>query len=181
MAEQVKLTKKTRKDVECPLFGAPKQINFNVLPTYKDIMRCYNFHRQFIMEANDNKFNPPANEIAGHVADDLDSVWNKASLPTVSKTRIIQMIIAYHGKCRNILKPFKQKQNDPSYKKKLLEFSIAAEILFDISTCKCANLDLCSCSKELKIPKNEHEFLVDQRTKRKMAIGPIDVEYSKKL
>ena len=46
---------------------------------------------------------------------------------------------------------------------------------------KCDLLLKCPCPKDRKIPKSEHAFIVDQRTERKMAIGSVDWESSKKM
>ena len=46
--------------------------------------------------------------------------------------------------------------------------------LFDICACKCKEEALCSCPKELKVPKDENACLVDQRLSRKMIIGSIE-------
>ena len=48
--------------------------------------------------------------------------------------------------------------------------------LFDIAGCQCIDLSVCSCKKELKIPRREHPFIIDQRSVRQMKIGPLDKE-----
>ncbi|KAJ4436266.1 hypothetical protein ANN_18897 [Periplaneta americana] len=37
-----------------------------------------------------------------------------------------------------------------------------------------ANFSKCKCPKDKEIPSNEREFIVDQRTMRKMVIGGIE-------
>ena len=46
--------------------------------------------------------------------------------------------------------------------------------LFDISLCKCKQLHDCSCVLSNKVPVEEREFLIDQRTARNMVIGSVD-------
>lgn len=59
---------------------------------------------------------------------------------------------------------------------KLKDLQIQAEkkTLFDASACKCEDFELCSCSRLSKVPLKEKEFLIDQRTTRKMLIGSVD-------
>ncbi|ESO06068.1 hypothetical protein HELRODRAFT_160198 [Helobdella robusta] len=64
---------------------------------------------------------------------------------------------------------------------KKVEFLQQSEFLFDICSCKCKILGQCSCVREVKIPKEEHEFLIDQRGERKMRIGGIDRNRTKNL
>ena len=52
--------------------------------------------------------------------------------------------------------------------------NIAQVTLFDISACKCADLENCSCDKSRKVPIKEQNFLKDQRNERAFFIGKID-------
>ena len=47
--------------------------------------------------------------------------------------------------------------------------------LFDIAACRCADMSLCNCEKENKAPHAERAFLLDQRSRRKMMIGVLDI------
>lgn len=49
-----------------------------------------------------------------------------------------------------------------------------ASKLLDICSCKCVELNECSCTKDRKVPRIEHDFLIDQRTTRVMYIADID-------
>lgn len=53
--------------------------------------------------------------------------------------------------------------------------------LFNICTCKCLNMLECDCRREHKVPKNEREFLIDQKTSRKMFFSGIDEELTRKF
>lgn len=53
--------------------------------------------------------------------------------------------------------------------------------LFDICSCKCLNLKNCSCARNRKIPALEHDFIIDQRTKRRLMISSTDKKRTKTL
>ena len=53
---------------------------------------------------------------------------------------------------------------------------IARVTLFDISACKCTNLESCSCNKGRKVPMKEQIFLKDQRNDRSLFIRKLDQE-----
>ena len=46
--------------------------------------------------------------------------------------------------------------------------------LFDVARCKCKDPCRCLCARSDKVPPEEVEFLLDQRGKREMGLGPID-------
>ena len=48
-----------------------------------------------------SKEQPSVTEVATIVAKKLDAIWQKASIPTVSRTRIVQKVKNYHDKHRN--------------------------------------------------------------------------------
>ncbi|GBO42197.1 hypothetical protein AVEN_133399-1 [Araneus ventricosus] len=48
-------------------------------------------------------------------------------------------------------------------------------------TCKCKDLDLCTCDKSRKVPKREVTFLHDQRTVQELCIGNTEKRTSKVL
>ena len=54
------------------------------------------------------------------------------------------------------------------------QFMESLNELFDIAACQCKDLLECNCPKELKVPARERDFLLDQRTVRKMKIGGVD-------
>ena len=75
----------------------------------------------------------------------------------------------------------KEKKDNAKFKDKCSEFkSHKDKTLFNISSCKCRSFSMCSCARDIKIPKSEQTFLTDQRTFRKMAIGGVDAAVSKK-
>ena len=57
----------------------------------------------------------------------------------------------------------------PSYQQKLDQFrEEARNKLFDISSCKCDDFSSCSCLRDMKVPHIEQDFLINQRTCRRM-------------
>ena len=57
---------------------------------------------------------------------------------------------------------------------------IARVTLFDISACKCTNLESCSCCYR-KVPIKERNFLKDHRNDRSLFIGKLDQEETARL
>lgn len=50
--------------------------------------------------------------------------------------------------------------------------------MFDICSCKCADIHNCACVADRKVAKIERNFILDQRSARKMFIMGEDEEYS---
>lgn len=171
---------KTRKQVNCVIFGTPQEFGGFVLPSYEFVMKYYLFVKHDLKPSAASK-EPTVAEIGEIVAQKLEDLWHKASIPIVSHTRILQMIRNYHDKYRNMLKSFKGKGSRESYQLKLKAFQADARKLFDISACKCKEFNFCSCPREKKVPVEERPFLLDQRSKRKMIIGSLDIEKTKQL
>ncbi|CAG9791202.1 unnamed protein product [Diatraea saccharalis] len=165
-----------RQSYKCPIFGTIEDLKENVLPTYQDVMKYYEWSRVQVKINNGNNKEPTFSEIAEIVTKKVEGVWQKASIPVVSHTRVIQLLKAYHSKCKNIIKSLKRLSTE-----KKTEFLKKSEILFDICSCKCKILSQCNCPRSVKVPKEEHDFLIDQRGERKMRIGGIDRNRTKSL
>lgn len=87
-----------RQEVNCVIFGSPKCFGKNgrQLPTKTDVMRCC-FEIRRMLDVNyvakkEASFVP----IAKEVAQILQSLYLKVSIPTVSLKRIVQLIAKYH-------------------------------------------------------------------------------------
>lgn len=78
------------------------------------------------------------------------------------------------------MKSYKKLQNHEPFKLKIESFKQSSAKLFDICSCKCENITKCTCEKIRKVSKKEWDFLIDQRTARKMIIGSIDLVTTKK-
>ena len=164
----------TRSANRCPVFGLPQNLTEMNLPTYRDVMKHYTYVRLEHSNKMNSKEQPSVTEVATIVAKKLEAIWQKAFIPTVFRTRIVQQVKNYHDKHRNLLKPYRTRKNNVNYKVRIAKFQHEAESLFDICACKCKEEAVCNCPTELKVPKDEKAFLVDQRSSRKMIIGNID-------
>ena len=153
---------------------APK-FNWNELA---DIPWCYKAHYTYVRLEHSSKMSskeqPSVTEEAAIVAKKLEAIWQKTSIPTVSRTRIVHQVKNYHDKHKNLLKPYKARQNNVKHNANIAKLQHKAECIFDICPCKCKEEALCSCPKELKVLKDEKAFLVNQQLSRKIIIGSID-------
>lgn len=167
---------KTRSAFKCPLFGCIVDIKDNYLPTYEDVMKFYEWTRHQLKLQLETAKEPTFSQVADIVVPRIEGIWQTASIPTVTRTRIIQMLKAYHLKCKNLLKSIKKISPE-----KLESFRENGKLLFDIASCKCKELPHCICPTDKKVPKQEQPFLIDQRTSRNMFIGKIDITTTNKL
>jgi hypothetical protein len=165
---------KTRTPTACPIFGFPQDLKQSSLPTYQEVMQCYLYNRNELKEIANGK-DPTVGDVSEIVAANIKVIWDKASLPTVSHKRILQLIRSYHEKYRTLIKPYKERKGVLSYQEKIQKFKDDSLKLFDISACKCKDFELCNCEKSAKVPTAERKFLSDQRGERMMMIGLIDV------
>lgn len=170
---------RTRKTIMCPVFGAPCDFNCSVLPSFEDVIKCF-LHVRYDLKCPGSGKEPTVSEICEIVSDKMCKIWKKATIPIVSRTRVIQCIQAYHDKYLKLIRHPKSKQNN-SYLLKKKEFQVNAQKLFDISCCKCKYFENCVCEMKNKVPVKERPFLTDQRTERKMYIGNVDIVETTKM
>lgn len=71
--------------VEIPLF----------LPTYEDVLRCCSQER-FKLSVESNNKRVRFLKVASTVARNVNNLFEKASVPTVSECRLVQLITAFH-------------------------------------------------------------------------------------
>ena len=164
---------KTRAKTVCPVFGHGRELHDNVLPSYHDDMRYY-LLVQNKLDYDRRGQHPTISEISEIVAQKLELLWNKASIPIVSHTRVLQKIRQYHDKYKGIKKHPKSRQNRGSFKIMLKKFHDEAQNLFDVAACKC-EISKCKCEKLFRVPIQEQPFLADQRNLRLMCIGSVDI------
>ena len=79
----------TRKRLNCPIFVKVKRINQNVLPTVQDILEEYQCIRHDLK--NQPNKEPKVSEIINILIEKIDNIWKRASLPTVTRDRMIQL------------------------------------------------------------------------------------------
>lgn len=180
-------TPKTTKRLSvCPFFGAPKVLSQSVLPTCEDVLlACFE-------ETSKSVKNESFSKISHRVAAQIEEVYCKASIPTVSRERIVKLIKDYHDKYYTLRKSFSRDKEKFNFKTKLNQFvSETKSKLFDVAFCKCVMNFTCSCGKKpiscdckvimecrcdkgKKIPIIEREFLYDQRNSRLKYIATLD-------
>lgn len=187
----------TRSEFNCPLFGHPKELSASKLPTYEDVLKCFfNEHYNLALKANNRSVS--FSQVSNIVAPQVKAVFDKASIPTVTLYRIVQLINAYHNSYRNLMKSYKRDKEKEKFKKRVEEFKQKSLLLFDISACKCKiTLDCncqkatevcecpvsitCTCEKAKKIPVIELKFMYLQRKHGIGKIGSVDVNETKKI
>ena len=159
----------TRRSSECSIFGSPKNISKRCLQTYEEVMKYYIYIRLQINQRKDPSFKA----IAAVVAQRLEILWKKASIPHLSQKRITSMLQQYRHKMNKLLKS--KSKNRDNYKRKVqLLRDSARKDLFDISACKCLDFERCTCNLKNRVPLAECDFLCDQRSDRRMVIAELD-------
>ena len=173
-------TRQTTALPVCPVFGAPLKLPANVLPTYSDVMKFY-LQTADTLTKKQKMHQSSFTDVADIVIIDVINSWSKASVPTVSHKRAVQLLKVYHTKFTYLLKPYKSRKDSDSYIGRIDTFRCEADHLFDICSCKCPDTYKCTCDKSRKVPTKEIPFLLDQRGERKMTIGGEDVTETKRL
>ncbi len=152
----------TRQKVKDPVFGYPKWIRGDQLPTQLDVGQHFLFRKG-------NQRNAPNKEALHRTAEDLQQIWIMACVPTIEQDSIkrkVERLVQKVGKS-------KAKKGPKVSSDELLG-------LFDMCSCKCEE-GCCSCPSDKKTPEKEREFVKDQRSVRKMFIGQEDKEETTRI
>ena len=180
--------KNTRKNTEHVLFGQPCDLPTHQLPTLGDCLRLiWNLKCQEEKEI-DFKISDKKDAIK-QAALEISSLWEKAigdrkTVPLISQKAIEARLKRKYDKGIELIRT-KNKKDVPKYEEEL-------NSLFDICSCDCSpascqdikcrakkcdgyHLD-CQC--DIKVPKIEIQFLLDQRSTRKMKVEGIDRKVS---
>jgi len=72
-------------------------------------MKYYNEVKKCLTFINKN-YNPSFIEIAKNVTNEIKKLWVKASIPTISHNRTVQLLRSYHEKSRTLLKSYKKRK-----------------------------------------------------------------------
>lgn len=168
-----------RSESNCAILGPYKELDDRQLPTLKDVFKCILFVKNDLKLKCNGK-DASNSEVFSIVFEEINKIWIKASIPIVTKERVIQLIKSSFEKYLSLKRYPKSKQNS-SFDNKLQYFLELSEKLFDIAACKCTSFESCSCLKLKKVPINERTFLVDQRNDRKMVISGIDRKETARL
>ena len=86
----------TRDKVSCVIFGAPRNLPTNTLPTYTDLMKKYIQLRQDLK--SDNGKYPSFFDISHKLYYEVEEIWETASLPTVTHAQAIEKLRSFHDK-----------------------------------------------------------------------------------
>src|SRR5271170_5746829 len=89
----------------------PKDMSDIVLPTYEHVMQYYALIKHQ-MKPTAATQEPNVSDISEKVAQNIERIWLKASIPVVSHTRILQMIRSYHDKFMKLMKNIKRKKSE---------------------------------------------------------------------
>lgn len=146
-----------------------------MLPTNREVMKFFYYTRELLRAENCGR-EPTIHMIASSVAKKLCEIWRRASIPTVTESAVKAAIIRYHQKCGDIKRSACKPHKGVSLTKKIDDFKTNSRKLMDICTCKCQQIKKCTCKKGSKVPEKEVSFLIDQRTKRLLAIGGVDIK-----
>lgn len=92
----------TRSLANDAIFGAPKDFTGSNLPTYEDLMKCYLWIRHE-QKSRDSKKEPTISTITCELVPKLCAIWEKASIPVISVSRINFLVHQYHDKYKRLL------------------------------------------------------------------------------
>ena len=172
-------SKVTRKSTNCVIFGQPKVLSSSTLPSYEDVIRACQFERITLLEISRKE--PAFSAICQLVATSVIKIWNSASVLTVSLKPVKDMINNYHQKFKKFLYNYKARADTLLSQTNLSDFRSQSKMLFDIAACKCLDFSACSCVNAKNALRKEREFLLDQRTNKKMIISGVDRHESLRL
>ncbi|CAI5783275.1 Hypothetical predicted protein [Podarcis lilfordi] len=159
----------TRISTDQLAFGQPADLPVSVLPTELDIARCFLHEKQKWMIENSAKKEPDNSIIAEIVVSKVESVYKRASIPTVRKDTIKARVLKVYEKRQSIIRiPAARRYKNPKcpnpydlsdfFKNKKDVFLKGISCLFEVVDNE-------------NVPKIESEFLKDQRSVRKMTIS----------
>ena len=132
-------------------------------------MKYYIYVRLQIKQRKDPLFKA----IAAVVAQRLEILLKKASIPHLLQKRINSMLQQCRHKMNNLLKS--KSKNSDNYKRKVqLLRDSAHKNLFDINACKCLDVERCTCKLKNRVPLAERDFLCNQRSDCRMVIAELD-------
>lgn len=160
---------KSRSQFTDEIFGICAEFSQNQLPTKLDVIKNILFYKI----DNGEKF-ASNKEFIKRTAERVKTVWCKTGIPIVEDTSIERCLTKIYEKYMLL----KKKKNYKCYESEVESLKTEMKSLFDICKCKCEKK--CDCSYDSKVPKTEVQFLVDQRSERRMFLGTIDPNATRK-
>lgn len=146
----LKKKNKTRSALECPIFGHPRDLLDNKLPTYEDALRCC-CQEQYKISLETNNRKVCISKVFEIVARKICILYEKASIPTLTEFRVIQITNAYYKAYNRLRKSYNRDKDKAIFQKNILDFKKNAFKLFDIAVCKCVIILNCICKKTLEV------------------------------
>lgn len=138
-----------RAEVTCPFFGIYSDLDLKKLPTIKDAIKCILHTRKCLKEINNGK-KPPSSEVLIIVVKKIEKIWESASIPIVSHTRVSNILKANYNAYLKLIR-FPDCKKNSNYDEKVANFiSNGGSKLFDIAACKCTSYDSCTCVESKK-------------------------------
>ena len=123
----------TRDKFRCRISGKDfSPLNDLKLPTYEDIYLAYLWE-----SSKDSKFRPSYDKTMSKLLEDVQCIWKKASIPTVSMLRCKQKIKIHHEKYIKMISSYTRDKEKPLFQEKMLAFNDQGKKLFNIEACKC--------------------------------------------
>ena len=174
--------RQTRRRTQHFLLGQPSLFPQNQLPLEYEVFNHYKFLRD--KETTEKGKAPNIQDIAKKVAEDICNLWiSRGNLKTIELKSVVRrvetllkrgndLLKIIKGKRESLLTELENNENQKIIHKKKID---TLTDLFDISPCKHEDIDLCDCPKEKKVPKDEWEFMQDQRSARNLYIGSRDM------
>ena len=148
-----------RNNSMCLLFSG-KEMSRLKLPTFFDVYRHFlTINEKQIVAIN-------------KTVDIINEIWHSSSLPHYNTKTSINKLKIYFDNVKSLKKSKSTKYYNTNYQKHQEKY----EVLFDISICKCVELNACQCKREYRVPPIERSFLLDQRNKRELLIQTYSTE-----
>ena len=172
----------TRKDTEHAVFGQAAPLPAHKLPLNGEVLRnCWRYKCQAGRFAD-------VNEIVKKAALDVSAIWARAIGDRLFIPLLDQKAI--ENKLKRLYKKGLLVNKSKRNLVKLNEFKMEMGEFFDVCSCTCPCFQVhckakkcdgfhLACKCDVKVPKSEIQFLVDQRCARKMVIADIDRNVSR--
>ena len=154
------------------VIGSPSVLPVNQLPTNRDVV---NYVR---LLAGGTKSEGRVTACIREAAEAVIAMWSAEGIPTIQTHNVVRKMKQVYERFRRSNKVPKR-MRERQAKQSLSEVSQFRK-LFDIARCRCKDLRRCTCPLSNRIPPAEIAFLRDQRGVRKMKLGGVDYEETRK-
>lgn len=148
----------------------PKKLPDDQLPTESGVIQA------ILYEKENSDVGP--NQIFVKIALEIEQLWTLTTIPIIKQKSIVRKVNVLYTQYTKQFKSVKRATFEPAHQ----EFvDKAASQLFHICSCKCEDVYQCSCPRDSKVPKNEREFLIDQKSIRDMYFSCQDEQLTEKF